>query len=173
MSIHYYVIMGPLKHQHRSLIFFAADYIFKDCRDEQLRMIVDKAAMKQLFIVSLISGLMFFGFFLFLALPFYLLFVYGIRSILISTVLPFITLDSNWGYLLNSFNTSFVTYLAAICNIAGDSSFAVIVNNMHAGVDVVKFSIKEMVSSFERTGNRREQTSKFRNILIQIQDLDR
>lgn len=165
--------MGPMKHEHRSLIFFASKYIFKDCNDERLREVLDKSAMKQLIVVFTISALMFIGYLMFLALPYILFFVYGQHNLLLSSVLPYLELDTNWGYMLNMLNMSMISCLVVFLNIGADSTFSMIVNNMWAGVDVVKFAMHEMDTSFQRTGNRKEQAAQFRNILIQIQDLDR
>lgn len=165
--------MGPLKHQHRSLFFFAGENIFKACKNEDLRKILDKSAMKQLKIVLIISALLFFGLIVFLALPIYFIFVNGERIILISAVMPFTNVYSDWGYSLNILNMSIMAYIIAFLNIGADLTFAVIINNMWAGLDVVKFSMKEMESLLKHTDNKTEKAAKFRNILIQIQDLDR
>ena len=164
--------MVPLKDQHRSLIFFAGDSIYKQCKDPKLQKSLDKSATKLIKLVTTISALLFSGFIAFVALPLYFI-LNGDRILLISVVLPFTEVDTNWGYFFNVLNMLTLAYLTAFINIGVDSTFVMIITNLWAGVDAVKFAMKDMETLNTLNDNKTEQDIRFRNIVIQIQDLDR
>ena len=164
--------MIPLKDQHRSLILFGGESIYKPCKDPKLLNVLDKSATQLLKLVTTISGLLFSGTIVFMALPLYFI-LNGDRILLISVVLPFTELDTNWGYFFNVLNMLLFPYLTAFLNIGVDSTFVMIITNLWAGVDAVKFAMKDMETLNTLNDNKTEQDIRFRNIVIQIQDLDR
>lgn len=123
--------------------------------------------------VLIISGLLCSGFIVFESLPLARFILTGQRTMVTAVQLPFFNPETNIGYIVNVINQTILSHFIVFCNVGHDCTLAMIINSMWAGADVIKFSIEEMVQRHSITGNDADQKRRFRNVLMQIQDLDR
>lgn len=63
-----------------------------------------------------------------------------------------------------------MSHFIVCMNVGAECSFAMIVNSLWAGSDIIRYSIDEME---QHSKNAVEQKQRLKNILVRIQDLDR
>lgn len=116
----------------------------------------------------LISGML-----IYFIAPILQLFVLNERQALLPYLLPLTDIETAWGYILNYVNHAVIAYFACLSGIGNECTFAMMINSLWAGVDIVRHSIeelKECVKTDERAARRKDI---IREILVEIQDLDR
>lgn len=145
----------------------------RDGQDKRFEKMLNKRAIHMMKTVFTMAGLLSVAYILLVSGPFYLYFTGGQRPIIVLVLLPFTTFETDWGYLVNLANHMFIGTFSCLINIANDSSLAMITVNMWAGADVIQYSLKNLEDRFRRNGNRTEQIEKLKNVLVQIQDMDR
>lgn len=169
----YYRIVAPIRVEYQSIVFFAGNYIYKDSSNAKFQRMLDRRVLQLLTHVLIISGLLFTGYIVFESLPIATFLLTGKRTMVTAVQLPYFDPASDLGYYLNVINQTVLSHFIVFVNIGVDSTFAMIVNSMWAGVDIIRYSVDEMQHNFRQNGNSVEQRRRLRNILIQIQDLDR
>lgn len=113
------------------------------------------------------------AFIIFELLPLATFLLTGVRKMITMVQLPYFDPESNVGYVLNIINQTVLSNFVVFCNVGHDCALASIINTMWAGSDVIKYSIDQMVERYRETHDVVEHKYRMRNILIQIQDLDR
>lgn len=167
---------------YQSLIFFAGDNIYTDIkRDSNPNFIrvCDESAIKLLkntiktLIVVVGSMNMYLGF------PMFSYTFHNDLQLPIPVLLPFTDDESSVGLLVNFLNQIFVAGIGLSGNIGLEIITCILKNNIWVSTVAIGHSVDEYTQEIIENKNKDRFTDRvfnvleFRNILIQVQDLDR
>lgn len=160
--------------KYKSLIEFSGKYVYKETSDEKLQKVLDRGAnklLKNAFILNSVLGTTY-GAFLFV--PLYVYFTYG-PVMVVPIEFPLIDPTTTWGYFINVINQVFISHATAGICFGNDNTFVMMINSLQVCADVIKYSLDEMeeILASKTCVDRTERARKFRNLLVQVQDLDR
>lgn len=157
-----------------SLTIFGGDFIYKKNRVEQLQPILKTQATILIKQTAVIHGLILLSLSIVMIGPVYNYFDQGQRPILLPLLLPFVDPKPLRGYILNTGNQMIICFLGLCGNFLVEGINCMLVNNLRVGISVINYSLMELDSdiSIHREFTI-EMKLKFKNILVQIQDLDR
>lgn len=93
----------------------------------------------------------------------------------IPVILPFTTYDTSMGLFLNAVNQMFVALVGLAGNLGIETITCILKNNVWVSTVVIGHSIEEFSDYITQTEPKllRVVHCQFRNILVQVQDLDR
>lgn len=166
--------MTQKQHEYQRLIYFGGQHIYKrNTVSTELNQILDVRAIELIKILVVLATVMVSGFLLYLALPIFLLVWTGERVTMLPYLLPFTDSQSDFGYYLNTLNQGWLSYCICISNVGNDCTFVMILNSLWAGFDTIEYSLKSLAKGLIADGFGTEQKKQFRNVLVQVQDLDR
>lgn len=134
---------------------------------------MNRRASQLIRIVLIISGFLIGGYVLFETMPLATFLLTGQRTMVTLVQLPYFDPTSNVGYILNVINQTVLSHFVVFVNVGVECTFAMIINSMWIGVDIIRYSVDEMQDQLQSNGDWLQHRKRFRNILIQIQDLDR
>lgn len=106
----------------------------------------------------------------------YLLYTFifeGDRPLPIPVELPYTDVYEGYGYLINMAHQAILLYIGIMGNYTIEIGMAIFLNNLWAAADVIIYSIKKIDDSFNDGTSSYIRDIQFRNVLNQIQDLDR
>ncbi|XP_031639326.1 uncharacterized protein LOC116351370 [Contarinia nasturtii] len=175
----YILVIFPMKKKaYQSLAFFAGDKIYTN-RDQNESpayiQVCDESAVKLLKSTSTTLGIVLFSMIILLIFPPYAFITKNDIQLPIPVILPFTDLESKNGITLNMANQVFIVLIGATGNIGIEIITCILKNNVWASTVVICYSIDEISEFIEHPEGdmKRFIDLKFRNILIQVQDLDR
>lgn len=167
----------PLRNIVKSLLLFAGDNIYEDINENSnpsLIRVCNESAIKLLkntlitFLLMIIPT-MIFGLF-----PISATFFGDDFQLPMPNLLPFTDYTTTHGRILNILNNIFVICLGMPANIGAEILICMIKNTIWACTVVIGHSIKEISVLLETSDtNQRQIIHQFRNMLIQVKDLDR
>lgn len=94
--------------------------------------------------------------------------------LLMCVILPFVDPDTTEGFYINSANLLFVAISGVFGNVGIELGNCAVVHNLRVGFDVVSFECDKL--SMDLKTKKHFDTNmkrQFRNILVQVQDIDR
>lgn len=157
-----------------SLILFGGDFIYPNHKDDSHGRLLDLRANKLILgaigvlLVISSAGLIFVTF------PLCSFFFHGEMSMIVPLILPYTNPESNDGYLINLFHQVILAYFGLTANFGIEIISCLLIGNLRAGVDTVNDSVNKLNESLkEKEKLTLEHSYRLRNILVQIQDLDR
>lgn len=166
------------KKAYQSLAFFAGDKIYTR-RDQNENpnyiQVCDQSAIKLLKSTSTTLGIVLFSMIILLIFPSYAFITKHDIQLPIPVILPFTDLESKNGITLNMANQVFIVLIGATGNIGIEIITCILKNNVWASTVAICYSIDEISEIIEYPDGhtKRSVDLKFRNILVQVQDLDR
>lgn len=157
----------------QNLICFGSKYIYQTVKTGKLAKILDKRANQLIRDAALVCLALLVASITFAIYPFYLFITEGAYPMPIPVILPFTNLENNTGYALILANQVFIVFAGLTGNFCIEIWFSIIVNNLWAATDVIQYSLDEIAIGVERNETLTIRKFKLRNVLVQIQDLDR
>lgn len=157
-----------------SLILFGGDFIYPNHKEGSLGRLLDIRANKLILgaigvlLVISTAGLVFVTF------PLCSFFIKGEMSMIVPLELPYTNPESSTGYRINLFHQVILAYFGLTANFGIEIISCLLISNLRAGVDTVIDSVNKLNASLkEKEKLTLDYSYSLRNILVQIQDLDR
>lgn len=164
---------------YQSLAFFAGDRIYthvgQDSNPNYIN-VCNESATKLLKSTLTIFGIVAASMIILLIFPVYAYVFKHDIQLPIPVVLPFTDLESKNGIFLNLANQVFISLIGGTGNLGIEVITCIMKNNVWASTVAIGHAIDEIshcVESPDKDETRRSIDLKFRNILVQVQDLDR
>lgn len=176
--VYYYIWMRESKRKiFQSLLFFAGNDIYKNIdqySDPSLSRVCNESAVKLLKSIGVTILLMIIPTIIYGCFPISATLFNDDFQLPIPVLLPFTDYTTTHGRILNILNNMFVMTLGMPANISAEMYMCLIKNTIWACTVVIGHSIDEISVLLESSApNKRQIIGKFRNILVQAQDLDR
>ena len=169
-ALYYLVAIGPIGRLFQALVWFGGDVVFKEKGEGKLAEVLDKRANNLLQMTMIICVLLAVGCLAFVITPLYSYLFLGERPLFIPLAFFFLDTETFSGYYAN-LGYHCVLFMTAIpCNFGIQIAISIIPNNLLAAVDLVILSMEDLSQSNQSDV---ENTHRLRNILVQIQDIDR
>lgn len=171
--------MIPSKRKfYQSLAFFAGEKIYTNInRDSNMGYIrvCNESAVKLLKSTLTIFGIVATSMIILLIFPMYAFIFKHDIQLPIPVVLPFTDLETKNGLILNLVNQVFISLIGGTGNLGIEIITCILKNNVWASTVAICYSIDEISDSIQSPAANLKTIIdlKFRNILIQVQDLDR
>lgn len=159
----------------QSLIFFAAEKVYTDIHPESNRnyiRVCDESAIKLMKSTSKTIGIICASISLYIIFPIFMFIVRNDIQFPIPVLLPFTDLESIEGMSINILNQLFI----GVIGVAGNIGIEIIThskNNVWASTVAICYSVDELSNAMQKIGSKQTINCHFRNMLIQVQDLDR
>lgn len=173
------LLMTPSKRRAlQSLLFFVAENIYSSDREDNpnYRSQFDQSVIELLRTLSIALSATFTFLAIFSIFPFVTYIVRHEIQIPLPVLFPFTELESTTGLVINFSSQVFALFFGAMANISIELIQFMLKNSVWAITVAICLSIDEFSTIFEtRDFNETDRLmdQHFRNILIQIQDLDR
>lgn len=174
-----YVLVFPLKKKfYQSLAFFAGEKIYTNINQDSdmgyIR-VCNKSAVKLLKSTLIIFGIVATSMIILLIFPTYAIIFKNDIQLPIPVVLPFTDLETRNGLILNMVNQVFMSLIGCTGNIGIEIITCILKNNVWASTGAICYSIDDISNSIQSpaVNLKRSVDLRFRNILVQAQDLDR
>lgn len=153
-------------------MFFGSDKLYPPNKKGRRAIILDKRAdeliRRSVFIcLALGASTLIFTFY-----PLYLLVTKGELPSYMPIILPYTDPETNRGYYINLVNQSVIASVGVIGNFCIEIGISVMVNNVWAASDIIKYELNEIALGVERGESKQTCRAKLRNLFIQIQDVD-
>lgn len=168
-----------IKKEYQSLALFAGDKIYtnidEDSNPNYIK-VCNESAIKLFKSTSKTIGIVATSMIILLIFPMYAYIFKNDIQLPIPVILPFTDLESKNGLTLNLANQVFMAFMGGTGNIGIEIITCILKNNVWASTVAICHSIDDISESLECPNvgaMSRVIDLKFRNILIQIQDLDR
>lgn len=154
-------------------IFFGHDYLYPSEKRSELSMILGNRALELMKKSALSVLALCLASVAYAIYPFYLYLAEGSHPMPIPIILPFTDPETNTGYYLSLANQGFIMCLGIIGNFAIEIATTLTTNGMWAASDIINYRLNELGIGATRGEAESVRKAKLRNILIQIQDLER
>jgi len=154
-------------------LFFGCDYIYPSRDEKKLNDILNSRANELIRKTSIICLLLIAAVLEYTFYPAYLFVTERQIPSPIPVILPFVNPDTNTGIYLGLLNQLFIAFVGIIGNFAVEIGASITTNSMWAASDVIKYRLDELGLSAKNHEDPKVLKAKLRNILVQIQDLDR
>lgn len=171
--------MVPSKKKvYQSLAFFAGDCIYTNAEQDihpDYISVCNQSAIKLLKSTSTTFGIIASSMIILLIFPMYAYVFKQDIQLPIPVVLPFTDLETKNGITLNLANQVFIALIGGTGNLGIEIITCILKNNVWASTVAICHAIDEISEYIEypKGDMKRFIDLKFRNILIQVQDLDR
>lgn len=161
----------------QKLAFFSGDYVYTDIAlesNERYIFVSDECAIELLKDVAVTLSLIFGSFLLFLIDPMYVLITQHEIVLPVPVFFIFTDLTTTSGVIINIISQCISNGFAIVASIGIEIFNSMLKKTFHVCAATISFAIDELMHSIEWFEMSEMQIDyNFRNILIQIQDLDR
>lgn len=179
-AIIYSLIIRPSKREaYRSLAFFAGDKIYTevtvDSEPTYIR-VCDKSAIKLFSSTAKTVGIIAASMIVLLIFPTYAFVFNNDIQFPVPVILPFTNIRTRHGMMINIVNQVVLSVFGCTGNISIEIITCMMKNNIWAATVVICHGIDEIsfyIENQESAATKKHIEAKFRNILVQVQDLDR
>lgn len=178
-AICYYMVMVSARCKvYQSLAFFAGERIYMDINDntdpEYVR-VCNESAFKLLRDILTLIGIVATSMIILLIFPTYALLFKNEIQLPIPVVLLFTDLVTRQGIIINVANQVFLSMIGGTGNIGIEIITCIMKNTVWAATVAICYAVDEISQFLESPKSQPKyfMDCKFRNILIQVQDLDR
>lgn len=152
---------------------FGSDFIYPHNRKEELAQILDKRADQLIRKTAGICLALGVASVLYVIYPFYLFVRDGTRPMPVPIIMPFIDPDTDLGYSLCILNQAILSVSGIFGNYCIEILFSLIINNLWAAFDIIDYALETLPIKVHSVQEKINRKRLIRNILIQIQDVDR
>lgn len=170
------VMITSKRKMYQSLVFFGGEKIYKDQGfNLNYNRVCDRSAIKLLKDAGITLGIIVGSMNVYLGFPVFSYLFQHELNLPIPVLLPFTDEESSQGLLLNFFNQIFVALIGLSGNIGVEIITCILKNNVWAATAAIGYYVDEYSEIIDGTEEKliRMMDLKYRNILIQVQDLDR
>lgn len=173
MITYLYVVLPVCGRRFKNLIFFGEKFIYAyQGNNKRVTKILNEGAWQLLWMSLTIFAAIIFSCLTFVSYPLYTYFFENARPMLIPVIFPYFDPETGAGYYLNVLNQLAISFIGMTGVIGIEFISSKIVNNVLIGVSIIEHALGDIADDFS-TGQRSKGVSKMRNIVLQIQDLDR
>lgn len=176
----YALIMIPSKRpRFQKLIFFAGDKIYTEHGQSNANYIkvTDESAIQLFMNTAKIIGMITVSMTIFCIFPIYAFIYRNEIQFPVPVLIPFTTLDTKIGLLVNVLNQAFTCLIGITGNYGIEIIACILKNTVWASASTICYSLDELTELLHEPEQREKKIMKtkyqLRNTLVQIQDFDR
>lgn len=170
----YWIAVGPYRKKSRAAATFPGEYIYPDSKIKtKFNAICDESAKKLAKNACIVTILIIISFIQILIGPLYAYLIDGRTSTPIGTLLPFATDDSSKSFYINMIHQLVLAIYGCPGSISIEIVSCLFNNVLDLAPELIEHNMKELEINVKITGWNFHRKTELRNILIQIQDLDR
>lgn len=170
----YVEVIGRNRFKVNNVINFGGNYIYKDDKEPTKynalceRMI--KALIRSVVITMAAIAVSYstFG-----ASSLYFIIFEGARVTFLGTELPFFDINSDFGYMMNMFEQSVLTFGAIMSNTTIEIGACITNNAVEAVPEIIHLESEELTDDLMSNGMTSSATLRVRNMLVIVQDFNR
>lgn len=155
----------------QAIVFFGRTHIYTNQVDAKLNKILDQRVNQGLRQACLVNLILLAAGLALVAFPIYDFVINHEQLRILPVAVPFIDLTSTLQYYLNFFQQIVFALIGVSSTLGLETSYILIINNMWAATDVIKYHLDE-ISNRLHTKQPKEYQAIFRQVLIQVQDID-
>lgn len=161
--------------KYKNILLFAGNFVYQDSYNKaKLKITHDNCARRLIKSAVGIMLTIIFSSFPTVLYPVYLHFFENARPMIVPIILPFIDPETTNGYYKNICNQLVFCIVGLMGNVGIECISAFWVNNIEVSIETIRFELNELSDALlSDIGTELNKKMKLRNILIQMQDVDR
>lgn len=174
-----FILMPSTCKQLRYLYNFGGNFIYSNSNSSpKINSICDHMAIKLLTKSIKVNSLILFALYLTCCVPLYNIFfnksISKENQLIVPVIFPFLDIESEEGFYINIFNQLVICLVGVITIPSIELGTSVIINNIEIAAELIANSLRDFERSIEIEDQfSKEYIWKFRNIILQMMDVDR
>lgn len=173
MISYFYIVLPVCGRRFKNIIFFGEKFIHAyQGNNKKVTKILNEGAWQLLWMFLTVFAAILFSCIIFVSYPLYTYLFENARPMLVPVIFPYFEPETGPGYYLNVLNQLAISFIGMIGVIGIEFISSKIVNNVFIGVSLIEYALGDLGNDISK-GQRTEGVIKMRNIVRQIQDLDR